>query len=233
MTLRHKRVVATLDIGTAADWNNDHHLDPSDELVFWTTFVEHKFSDLWDVSQAVGAGEAVVSNIFDHVKLIVNSGAVDADIGTCQLMYSATVGDITIFNDEPVATFSVRIVSASMTSRKIEFGFFASGDSPFTDNKACACFYVADGTIYAKTSDGVNQTTYGIGVWSPYAIYRIKLTSALASFYIDNIDTPVHTISTTLPVDPLTIKLSAKAGASGAATFYCDFVGLTRLTQHS
>ena len=38
MAIRHKRIVATLDRGEAADWNNDHIADFSDYVDLYENF---------------------------------------------------------------------------------------------------------------------------------------------------------------------------------------------------
>jgi hypothetical protein len=233
MTLRHKRVVGTLDTGTAADWNDDHHLDPTETLTFWTTFTEHVFADLWDVTQCTGAGTADVSNAGGHVDLILDTNPNNGDISSARMMCTGSAADITAYFDEPVVTMAVCLASVVMTSRKFEFGLFVSADTPFTANKARACFYLDGATLYAVTSDGVNETSVSLGTFTMYGVYRIELTETMAKFYRDDLDGVLASIATTLPLVPLTIKYSAMAGALGEALLYTDFCGLTRLKRHA
>lgn len=226
MTLRHKRVVATLDIGTAADWNNDHHFDPSSEVSFHTTFTEHDFATMWDDSQCTGAGTAVLSDSNGHVFLMLDTDPANGDIATCMFAISGTGADITSDEWEPSATFRIFNASVVRTGRFWEFGFFRAADTPFTANDRKVCFYMDGVTLYAKTGDGAAETTTNLGTYDDSATYRVELTETNAKFYVDNLVTPLATHTTNLPTTNLTIKLSAKAGALGEALLYCDFFGL-------
>jgi len=61
MTIRHKAVKATLDRGYATEWNDDHHLDPTDEIIYFYTWIEHALNVDWDTGQISGGGAVTVT----------------------------------------------------------------------------------------------------------------------------------------------------------------------------
>ena len=78
-------------------------------------------------------------------------------------------------------------------------------------------FVVEDGTLYISCADGTTQTKTNISATVPSVtaghIWEIYLTSALATFYVDNVS--VGTLNTNLPTQKLNAFFSVVI-ASGA-----------------
>ena len=111
MTIRHKAQKQTLDRGYASEWNDDHHLDPTDEIITYTTFVEHALTVRWDLAQITGGGSTTITLTDNHVFVSVDSGAGVGDIATLRHEQGGAVGNITDENDLPILTQTVRLVS--------------------------------------------------------------------------------------------------------------------------
>ena len=208
MSIRHKKVYNSLDVGLKDDWNDDHHYNPYDEILFCTTFVESNFSDTWDSTQTTGATGPAVSMADSHAFMVLDSTADIGDIATIRMKLGGTAGNITQKTDTPVLTLSVRLISPAGTGTTHEFGFFVDTDTPFTAKQKGMYFRIKDNKVYAVTGNGANETTTEIGTASEYAVYKIQITSSDVRFYIDDLDVIEATHTTYITTDELTIKYS-------------------------
>lgn len=221
--IRHKRVVSTLDNGSSDDWNDDHHLDPTDEIstsidMALTTFAAHFLSD-----QSANGGSAAFANTSNHVFLTCTSTAGAGGLGSARGVY----GDFTDENDLPVLTVAIDLP----TIQAQEFGFFKHSDTPFTANQSGAYFRVAGGILYSVTGTGAAETTTNLGAPNQYGVYRIEFTSSSVKFYVDDLVTPVATHTTHKTTDALNVKISAAVSGGVSQIARCDFIGLTRLRK--
>lgn len=228
---RHKAVKATLDRGYASEWNDDHHWDPTEEIMSATTFIEFTFGDQWDGTQTTGATVPVVSMTDNHAFLVLNSTADVGDIATIRHKRGGTAGDITHKNDLPIITMSVQLDTPGGAGTTHEFGFFRSAITPFTLNQDGAYFRVVANVLYAVTGDGAAETTTNLGVPLEYDVYRIEFTSTQVRFYVGSLTSIVATHTTHITAQELTAKLSTIGVAAGAQILNSDFVGLTRLRK--
>lgn len=225
MTIRHKAYKATLDRGYAVEWNDDHHIDFTDELMEIDNFIFIPFATRWNTAQcSVGtATQALVSN---HLYITCDSGnAGDGDLGTCRLAN----GDVTNKLDLAVVTMAIVLED----DEKIEFGFFKNADTPFTANQDGAYFELDANVLYAVTGDSAAETRTDITPtpWAvpEYHVFRIEFTTTQVKFYIDNLATPLATHTTNITPDDLTIKLSAKRTGGVQQIIRMDGCGLQRL----
>jgi len=227
MAIRHKAYKATLDRGYADEWNDDHHIDFTDELVDIDAFVFVPFATRWNTSQcATGtATQALVSN---HLYVTADSGNVsDGHLGTCRLAN----GDVTNKLDLPVVTMAIVLED----DEKIEFGFFKNADTPFTANQDGAYFELDANVLYAVTGDGAAETRTDVTTtpWAvpEYHIFRIEFTTTQVKFYVDNLAAPVATHTANITPDNLTIKISAMRTGGVQQIIRMDGCGLQRLRK--
>jgi len=231
MTIRHKAVKETLDRGYAAEWNDDHHLDPTDELIYFVTFMERSLATEWDTAQCSGGGAVSLGLVDNHVFVSCVSGAGVGDIATMRKMLGGAVGNCTDPDDLPVMTATARLVSPAGAGTTHEFGLFTSATTPFTANQHGAYFRVAANVLYAVTGTGAAETTTNLGIPNEYGVYRVEILSASVKFYVDNLENAVATHTTNLPTGNLTMKLSSIGVAAGSQILRSDFVGLQRLRK--
>jgi len=231
MTIRHKAVKETLDRGYASEWNDDHHLDPTDELIFFTTFIKDALTTDWDTAQCSGGGAVAVALTDNHAFVSTTSGAGVGDIASLRKELAGTVGDITDPDDLPVTTLTVRLVSPAGAGTTHEWGLFTSATTPFTANQHGAYFRVVANVLYAVTGTGAAETTTNLGTPNEYGVYRIEILSASVKFYVDNLESAVATHTTNLPTGNLTMKLSSIGVAAGSQILRSDFIGLQRLRK--
>ena len=232
MAIRHKAYKETLNRGYAYEWNDDHHLDPTDEIDYFTTFIEQALSSSWDSAQCSGGGAVGVALDSNHAFFTANSGAGVGDRATVRKMLADAVGNITDPDDLPVLTMANRVTISVGAGTTHEFGLFVSATTPFTANQEGAYFREAAGVLYAVTGTGAAETATNLGSFSGYGVFRIEFTSTDVRFYVDDLTSPVATHTTNLPTGNLTIKLSAIGTAAGSQILRSDFVGLTRLRKH-
>ncbi len=227
MAIRHKAVKATLDRGYASEWNDDHHVDFTDELLEVDNFVFMPFATRWSNAQC-STGTAVQAMVAGHLWITLDSGnASDGHLGTCRLAN----GDVTNKLDLPILT----IAACLEDDDKIEFGFFKNGDTPFTANQDGAYFEMDANVLYAVTGDGAAETRTAVtpaGFAVPeYHVFRIEFTSTQVKFYIDSLVTPVATHTANITPDDLTIKLSAQRVGGVQQIMRADGIGLQRLRK--
>jgi len=231
MTIRHKAVKATLDRGYAYEWNDDHHLDPTDEIIYMTSFIEEIITAEWDLAQTTGATAADVVLSDNHSFLELNSTADVGDIASIRKERGSNVGNITDPDDLPVLTMAVRLVSPAGAGTTHEYGLFTSATTPFTALQHGAYFRVAANVLYAVTGTGAAETTTNLGVPNEYGVYRVEILSTSVKFYVDDLVNAVAAHTTNLPTTNLTIKLSTIGVAAGTQILRSDFVGLQRLRK--
>lgn len=230
--VRHKKIQATLGIGTAAQWNDDHISDFSAVLCLEADFVNQALATFWDTAQTAG-GAAPVLNYYDHHSFAkLNTGATTNNISSMRYKLGGAAGNITYIDDAPIISMAVGLPLFSPTLEVAEFGLINSASAAaFTALQDGAYFRVSANKLYAVTGNGAAETAtditpaLGIDAW---AFYRIELNSSNAKFYIDDMETPVLTQTLTLPNSDLTMKFSIQSQNNVDSTMYVDGCGLTR-----
>ena len=227
MTIRHKFRAAPLDKGLSSDWNDDHEIDFTDELLFSDVFFWDALSEFWDISQCTGGGTAAIDLVSGHNFVKIESSVGAGDVGCLRLGTT----DMTNKTDLPIATFTIK----TDTIQNQEIGFFRAADTPFTANQNGAYFRILAGALYAVTGDGadeeVNDVTPATFNINKYYQLRIEFTSTNVRFYIDDMVTPVQTNTTHITTDDLTFKASAGETGSVSQILHRDAFGLMRLRK--
>lgn len=231
MVIRHKAVKATLDRGYAAEWNDDHHFDPTDEIMYHYTFIEAALVVEWDIAQSTGGGIVATGLVDNHAVMYCNSGAGVGDIASIRKELAGAVSDITDPLDLPIMTMAVDVATPGGAGTTHEFGLFRSAIAPFTANQDGAYFRVVANVLFAVTGTGAAETTTNLGAPNQYGVYRVEITSTSTIFYVDDLVNPIATHTTNQTTDNLTMKFSTIGVAAGAQILRSDFVGLVRLRK--
>ena len=221
-SIRHKAVKASLEQGYASEWNDDHHIDFTDELLQDWVFSSTNIPDEFTTSLS-GTGAIDVYMVNNHNFLNIETVATGSSVA------SLILGDDDVTNklDLPIFTTAVRLEDVDLA----EYGFFVKAGAPFTANQKGAYFRCTGGNIYAVCGNGVSETAVLIGAYSEYAQYKIEFTSTSVRFYINNLATPEETITTNIPTDDLTLKISAKNQTAAERILRVDGIALMRLRK--
>ena len=230
--VRHKAIKATLDVGKATEWNDDHISDFSSKLGLECDFVNQTIATFWSTAQTSGGTAPNLTFLDHHALCILDTGATTNNISSMRYMLEGAAGNITYVDDAPVINMAVGMTAFHTSDEVFEFGMIKSDTAAaFTANQNGAYFRVDDNKLYAVTGTGAAETatdvtpTGGVPEW---ANYRIELGSSNAKFYIDDMETPVRTETATLPTGDMTMKFSAKSQNNVDSTMYVDACGLER-----
>jgi len=239
MGLRHKAVKATLDTGTAAEWNADHQIDFEDEIEHDCLFFGPSLAAEWNFAQTAGGANPAWTLVgaagLEHAFVVLNTGGVTNQISSMRHELGGAVGNITSPNDGPVMTTTVQIVAvhdaAGVANSVVEFGFQDDSDALFTVNQDHAIFRVYNGKLHAVTGDGAAETETEIADYNEYGQYRIELSTTRCDFYVDDMVTPAASHVANLPNVALTMKLSVRSRNNVDSTIRADAVGFVKLRE--
>lgn len=231
MAQRHKAIKATLDVGTSAEWNDDHTADFDEEILLERNFITPVITTEWDLTVG-GTGVAAVLTFQDHHAFCkINSGAANADFSCMKYEFNGAAGNITSYLDEPVMTMAVWLDAYAATGKVAEFGLLTSATAPFTALQSGAYFRINANKLYTVCGNAGAETATDITPLTgipEYGHYRIELGAANAKFYVDDMETPLRTETTNLPTGDLTMAFAARDDLTTAAIMYIDAVALTR-----
>lgn len=231
MALKHKANKSTLEVGTSAEWNDDHIADFSSSLNLQEDFITPAITDKWDLTQN-GAGVAAVITFQDNHSFVkIDSGANDGDWSAMRYEFNGAAGNMTYINDNPIMTMAVWMEAFAVTDEVAEFGFQDNAVAPFTANQDGAYFLIDGDTLYAVTGDGAAETKTDVtpsGGISEFGHYRIELTAALCNFYVDNMEVIAAGHTTNLPDSDLTMSFAARDDNNTTTEMFVDSVGLER-----
>lgn len=232
MSMRHKRVVATLDTGAAADWNDDHTFNYLTCLTNEHVFLGVPITVMWDTAQTAGGVAPTITLQDGHTFTFLDTGAGAGNTSAMRHELGGAVGNITRPEDAPTLTAAVWMEAYPILGQAAEFGFFPSAQAIFGANNEGAYFEIDANVLYAVTGTGAAETrtviTPATGI-PEYGVYRIELEATTCSFYVTNMVTPAATHVVTLPTNPLTMKFCARNNGGVATDMYVDGVGLERL----
>lgn len=236
MSLRHKAIKATLDVGQASEWNDDHEVDYENKITHECVFPGIPVAVEWDTAQTAGTGVAPLLTFTDHHATVeLDSGAANNDVSSMRHEFNGGPGNITYIADQPILNCAVWLEQYPATTECIEWGLIPNASVPFIANKDGAYFRIDTNAIYAITGDGAAETTTDItpaGGIPEYINSRIELTATGCNFYLNDNETPAATHVANLPDADLTIKYSCKNIGGGAGTqviMYTDGCALTRV----
>lgn len=229
--MRHKAIKATLDVGTSAEWNDDHLADFEDELTYEYSPIDTPVANVWDTAQTAAGSVPVVAFTNGHTGVYFVTGGVTDQTSSMRHERATVVGDITFVDDAPIMNMAVWLEAYHTAGNVAEFGLIPSGTALFTANQDGAYFRILDNKLYAVTGDGAAETatdiTPGAGI-PEYGNYRIELGAANCIFYVDDMDTAAATHTTNLPDTDLTMKFSVRSKNDVDSKMYVDGVALTR-----
>ena len=235
MTQRHKAIKATLDVGTAAEWNNDHEADFSTEIDESDIIIGPAITTEWDTAQTSGGSAPALALVgaagSGHAFVVLNTGATTGQSSSMRHKLGGSASNITSPDDLPTLNLALQIAAVHTTGNVAEFGFFASATTPFTANQAGAYFRVYNNNLYAVTGTGAAETATLIGAFSEYSNYRIHINSTNITFYVDDMTAASATITTTRPAVDLTIKISVISANNVDSTLRCDGLAWSRLRK--
>lgn len=232
MAQRHKAIKATLDVGTAAEWNDDHIADFTDEVTLYEDFITPAITIKWDVTANAGGVVPVIAFVDHHSFAFLNSGAAQLDWSLMKYEFNGAPGNITYIDNAPVLTTAVWLNKYDDVHIVAEWGLMNNAVAPTLANKDGAYFRVDAGVLYAVTGDGAAETTTDITPATglpEYGHYRIELTPTNCKFYVDDMETVAITHTANLPDSDLTIFYYADSGGVEDTELYVDGVGLTRM----
>jgi hypothetical protein len=231
MAQRHKEIKATLDVGKAAEWNDDHIIDFSDEIDWEYSPVTIPVADVWDTAQTAGGSAPVVALVDSHVLVTLNTGATTDQTSSMRLEMATTASNITAKEDNPVLTMALWLDAYHTALNVAEWGLIPYATALFTANQDGAYFRISGDVLYGVTGTGAAETATDItpvtGI-PEYGVYKIELTASNAKFYVDDMETPALTQTLTLPDNDLTIKISVRSKNNVDTTAYLDGVALKR-----
>lgn len=235
MSQRHKQIVETLEVGSSADWNDDHIHDFTDEISVDLLQFGPAITVDWDTAQTAGGSAPVWSLVSGHAFVVCNTGGVTNQISSMRKELGAAVSNITHPDDLPILTCAVDIAAvhdaAGVANSVIEFGFQDDSDALFTQNLHHAIFRVYNGKVHAVTGDGAAETETEIADYNQYGQYRIEILSSSVVFYVDDMETAAATHTTNLPAADLTVKFSVRSKNNVDSTIRVDASALTRLRK--
>jgi len=233
MATRHKRIVATLDTGAAADWNDDHISDFTDEITHECMLIGPAVTNCYDTAQTSGGSAPVATFEDDHGWIKFSTGATTNQTSCMRHKFNAAAGNITYINDYPILTMAINLNAFHTAGTVFEFGLMASATNPFTANQDGAYFRVKDNKLYAVTGTGAAETeTELTDITLSQDIYmhvRIELNATGANFYVDDMETYEERLTTNLPDNDLTIKIHAISVNNVDTILRTDGIGLTIL----
>jgi len=230
--VRHKAIKTTLEVGTHDEWNDDHICDFSDVIDLSCCFITPALTTLWDIAQTAGGVNPVLAFIDHHAFAELNTGGVTGQISSMRYEFNGAAGNITYLDDAPIMVMAVWLEAYHTAGLVAEFGLIDSATAAaFTANQDGAYFRVEDNTLYAVTGNGAAETATDLGAISglpEYGHYKIELTGSNCLFYVDDMDTPAHTETLTLPDADLTMKYSIQSQNNVDSFMYVDASSLQR-----
>lgn len=234
MSLRHKRYVATLDTGAAADWNDEHihYFAVSKDIS--DSFITPALTTNWDLTiNATGVVGVIV--LQDHHTLaFLDGGAANNDWSCMRYERGGAANNITHLNDYPILTTAVWMEAYAAAGNVAEFGFQDNAVAPFTATQDGAYFRISGNTLLAVTGTGAAETTTDItpaGGIPEYGHYRIRFVSEGAVdkvyFYVDDMVNSAAVHTTNLPDSDLTMSFATQTLGGTRANMYVDAVALS------
>ena len=239
MAYKHKRYVATLDSGAAADWNDDHIVDFRTNIDMLLCLRTSALTACWDLFSAGTGNDPAVAMVgaagSGHAFVVFNTGATTANTSGMSKELAGTPGNVTSLADYPTLTFALQIAAAHTAGKVVEAGLFNQGVGIFTANQDGAYFRVEDDVLYAVTGDGAAETTTDLGAYDEYAHYRISLVSVggvdKAYFYVDDMVNTAASHTVNLPNSDLTAMFAIQSQNNVDSTMRMDAVSMQILRK--
>ena len=231
MAFRHRAHKATLDQGTAAEWNDDHEQDFEIRTGHCEDIFTNAIADHWDLTQETSGTATTISYLAGFVLIRLAATGLAGNFSTIRHKILNAAADITNFNAQPIVVFALDIQSPTADNATHEFGFFSNANVPFAANQNGAFFRIDANVLYAVSSNGAAETATNLGAPDQYATYKVKHTATHDYFYVDDMETPVATHTTTITAANLNIKLTCADRAAGDNYLNCQALWFSFLRQ--
>lgn len=215
MAIRHKRVVAPLDTGASADWNQDHHIDFALEIHHTDVFMEFGAVGEWNLGQETSTTATTISLVGGFVAVRLEAAGGAGNFSTIRHMLIGAPADITSHVAQPRMTMALDVQTPTADNATHEFGLFSSANVPFAANQNGCFFRIDNNVLFAVSSDGAAETTTNLGAPDQFATYRVRHTATHDYFYVDDMVTPAATHTTDISAAELTMKLTCADRAGG------------------
>ena len=230
--MKHKAQKETLEVGTSAEWNDDHTSDFEERIELEEYFITPAITVLWDLGQVAGGVAPVIAFEDHHSFAYLNTGATTGQISSMRYEFNGAAGNITHIDNAPTMTTAVWLDAYHTAGLVAEFGLIDSATAAaFTANQDGAYFRIEDDVLYAVTGTGAAETTTDVtpvGGIPEYGQYRIELSSTVCNFYVDDMETVAAAHTNNFPDADLTIKYSIQSQNNVDSKMYVDAVGLSR-----
>jgi len=235
MSFRHKRVVAALNTGGSADWNDDHIADFTVHIDMYMCLRAAALTASWDLFSAGTGVDPAVTLIgaagSGHAFVVYNTGGVTNNTSGMSKELAGVPGNITSPADLPILTFTMQIVAIHNVGEVIEMGLFDQGVAPFTANQDGAYFLVNNDTLFAVTGTGAAETITDLGAYDEYGVYRIEFTTGHVLFYVDDMVTAAADHTTNIPDSDLTPMFTIRSLNNVDSTMRMDAVHMQILRK--
>ena len=230
--MKHKAQKETLEVGTSAEWNDDHIADFENRIELEENFITPAITTNWDLGQVAGGVAPVIAFVDHHSFAYLNTGATTGQISSMRYEFNGAAGNITYIDDAPTLTMAVWLDAYHTAGLVAEFGLIDSATAAaFTALQDGAYFRIEDNVLYAVTGTGAAETTTDItpvGGIPEYGHYRIELTGTTCNFYVDDMEVVAGAHTNNFPNSDLTIKFGIQSQNNVDSKMYVDAVGLSR-----
>jgi len=229
MTIRHSAVKATLDVGTAAEWNADHETNFSTRICNTVDLISELLTEHFDLGQETSGTASTITLVAGVAAIRLNATGGVNNLSAIRLMLGGAAGDVTNPTFLPIADMAVEVGGLTANNLTHIWGLVSSADTPFGVLDDGAFFRIDNNVLYAITSDGAVETDTNLGAPNQYGNYRIVFTGTDVRFYVDDMVTPVAIHNTNVPIIDLTFKFSTAQRAGGSNTMSIQAFSLSVL----
>ena len=231
MGIRHRAIKNTLDVGTAAEWNDDHIIDYSLRVGTAIDLICELITTHFDLAQETSTTATDITLVNGVAAARLNATGGVGSISSISLMLGGAAGNTTNITELPIVNMAVELGGLTADNKTHQFGLTDSGDTPFAVNDDGVFFRVDSNVLYAVTSDGAVETTTNLGAPSQFGNYRIVSNAASVDFYVDDMETIAAHHTTNLPTADLTMKFSTAQRAGGSNTMSVQGFALSVLRE--
>ena len=231
MATRHRAIKATLDVGSATEWNDDHIDNFEARVGTYIDMICELITTHFDLTQETSATATDITLVNSVVAARLNATGGVGSISSISLMLGGIAGNITNVSQLPIVNMAIELGGLTADNKTHQFGLTDSGDTPFAVNDDGAFFRVDNNIIYAVTSDGAVETTTDLGAPNQFGNYRIISGSTYVDFYIDDMENIAAHHTTHLPAADLTFKFSTAQRAGGSNTMSVQAFSLSVLRE--
>lgn len=231
--VRHKAIKASLDVGTAAEWNDDHDINYQACVIHEDIFLDFGAVAEWNAAQNTSTTNPNITLVggFTALRLVAGGGV--GNFGTIRHSLLGAAANIVNHVAQPDVNMAIDVQTPTADNATHEFGFMANAGLPFAANQDGAFFRIDNNVLFAVSSDGAAETTTNLGAPNQFGNYKVKHTATTDYFYVDDNETPVATHTTDISSADLTIKLTCADRAAGDNYLNSQAVGLCCLRQTS